>query len=111
MWISTGKVEPVYDLLDCGPRIRFTVLTEAGPVIVHNCTQAVCRDLLVEAMLRLEANGFPVVLHVHDEAVAEVPAGARTLEEFEQIMCVAPGWAAGFPISAAGWAGERYRKD
>ena len=27
----------VYDILNCGSRNRFTILTEAGPVIVHNC--------------------------------------------------------------------------
>ena len=102
---------PVYDLLNCGPRSRFTVLTEAGPVVVHNCTQAVCRDVLAEGLLRLEANGFPIVLHVHDEAVAEVPIGTRALEEFIQILTVVPSWAEGFPISASGWTGERYRKD
>lgn len=82
-----------------------------GGLLAENVTQATCRDVLVEAMLRLETNGFPIILHVHDEAVGEVLAGTRTLEEFEQVMTVVPSWAAGFPISAAGWVGERYRKD
>ena len=82
-----------------------------GGLLTENVTQAVCRDILVEALLRLERAGFPIVLHVHDEAVDESPAGTRTLEEFEAVMTVAPAWAEGFPISAAGWVGERYRKD
>lgn len=82
-----------------------------GGVLVENCVQAICRDVLAEALLRLERAGFPIILHVHDEAVAEVPKGARTLEEFTEILTVVPSWAEGFPISAAGWVGERYRKD
>ena len=82
-----------------------------GGLLVENVTQATCRDVLVEAMLRLEADGFPVELHVHDEAVGEVLAGTRTLEEFEQVMTEVPAWARGFPISAAGWIGTRYKKD
>lgn len=82
-----------------------------GGLLTENITQAVCRDILAQAMLRLEENGFPIVMHVHDEAVGEIRAGTRTLEEFEQIMTVTPPWATGFPISAAGWAGERYKKD
>ena len=82
-----------------------------GGLLTENVTQAVCRDILVEALLRLERAGFPIVLHVHDEAVDESPAGTRTLEEFEAVMTVVPAWAEGFPISAAGWVGERYRKD
>lgn len=82
-----------------------------GGLLTENITQAVCRDILAAGLLRLEANGFPVVLHVHDEAVGEVLKNTRTLEEFIQILTVAPPWAGGFPISAAGWVGERYRKD
>ena len=82
-----------------------------GGLLAENGTQAICRDLLAFSLLRLEAAGFPIIMHVHDEAVAEVKAGARTLEEFEQIMTVVPAWAEGFPISAAGWTGGRYKKD
>ena len=82
-----------------------------GGLLTENITQAICRDLLAEALLRLEAAGFPIIMHVHDEAVAEVQLGTRTLEEFEQIMTVVPAWAEGFPISAAGWVGNRYKKD
>jgi hypothetical protein len=111
LWKSTGKAEPVFDLLNCGPNHSFAVMTNEGPVVVHNCVQALCRDILAEATIRLEKAGFPIVLHVHDEVVAEVPKGERTLEEFEEILVQVPQWADNFPISAAGWVGERYRKD
>lgn len=103
---------PVYDLMNAGPRSRFTVRPAGGgePFIVHNCTQAACRDLLSEALLRLEDRGYPVVLHVHDEAGAEVPLGKHSLVDFEAIMAEVPEWAPGFPIAAEGYRATRYHK-
>lgn len=82
-----------------------------GGKLAENVTQAICRDLLVYAIRQAEAAGYPVVLHVHDEVVAEVPKGFGDLKEFESICGRAPKWAAGLPVVAKGWRGERYRKD
>jgi DNA polymerase len=60
-----------------------------------------------------EANGFPVVTHVHDEVVVEVPSTftKADLAQFEKLVAKTPDWAKGFPVSAKGWLGFRYRKD
>jgi DNA polymerase len=78
---------------------------------VENIGQAACRDILAWAMVRLEPKGYPVVLHVHDEAVAEVPLGSGSVEVFEQILEDRPHFARDWPIKATdGWIGHRYRK-
>lgn len=81
-----------------------------GGLLCENLVQALCRDLLAEAILRAERAGYPVVLHVHDESLAEKRKGQGSLKEFLKLMTIAPKWAAGMPIEAEGWSGKRYRK-
>jgi len=83
-----------------------------GAKLTENIVQATARDIQVYGLLALERAGYPIVLHVYDEDVAEVPEGTGSIEEFEQIMSTMPAWAAGWPIKASGgWRGKRYRKD
>ena len=82
-----------------------------GSRLVENINQAACSDLLRFACRNLEAAGYPVVLHVYDEIVSEVPEGWGSLEEFESIVTRVPAWAADWPVRApGGWRGKRYRK-
>lgn len=79
--------------------------------LVENCTQALCRDLLANALLNVEANGYPIVLHVHDEVICEVPDTPEyTVAELERLMCELPEWAEGFPLVAEGAELKRYAK-
>jgi DNA polymerase len=82
-----------------------------GGSLVENYDQASSRDLLAEAMLRVdELPEFGLLLSIHDEVIAEAAIGTCALSEFEAIMAEVPIWAPGMPITAEGWIGERLRK-
>lgn len=81
-----------------------------GGLLAENVTQAMCRDILTEAMHRVEAAGYPVVMHVYDEIVAETPDSFGDLGEFTDMMEACPTWAPDIPLKAEGWTGTRYRK-
>lgn len=89
---------------------KWTRLSTYGGKLVENITQAVARDVLRDAMFRLEDAGYEIVMHVHDEIVCEVDEDFGSLKEFEAIMAEVPKWAKGFPIKVEGWEGTRYRK-
>ena len=76
--------------------------------LVENITQATARDLLAEAMWRLEQAKFDIVAHVHDEVILEVPKGSITVDEVCGIMNQNPSWADCLPLASAGYIGEKF---
>ena len=76
----------------------------------ETATQATCRDLLVNAIQNVTAAGYDIVMHIHDEIVAEIDEGKGNLAEFESLMTKLPEWAKGLTLKVEGWIGKRYRK-
>ena len=81
-----------------------------GPKLVENIVQGTARDLLAEAMLRVEKKGYPIVMHCHDEIIAEVPEDSGSVDEMCEIMAVQPKWAEGLPLRADGYSCSFYQK-
>ena len=79
--------------------------------LTENITQATARDLLAEAMRRMELAGLGIVGHVHDEVILEVPKGKYTVDDLCNIMNQNPVWADGLPLASAGYCGPYYFKD
>ena len=81
-----------------------------GGHLTENVVQAMARDLLAGACLRLNDAGYRPLLTVHDEVICEPEEGHGSMEEFLSIMTHRPKWAEGLPVTATGWTGQRYRK-
>ena len=81
-----------------------------GGKLTENIVQGICRDLIADAMMALEAANYRVIASVHDEVICELPDGFGTQEEMKKIMCQVPKWAVGFPIAAEAKEGFRYGK-
>lgn len=82
-----------------------------GPKIVENIVQATARDCLAESMKRLHAKQIPMVFHVHDEIICEVPKDEYTADDIAEIMSAPIKWAYGLPMRADAYECEYYRKD
>lgn len=82
-----------------------------GGKLVENITQATARDCLAEAMMRLDKAGYRIVMHIHDEIVADMPEGQGSLEEVEEIMSQPIDWAPGLLLNAEGWEDRYFKKD
>lgn len=94
-----------------GTNRKWTRIESYGAKFCENIVQATARDVLAEAMLRLEKKGFDIVCHIHDEVVLEVPEGTSSVEEVNGIMAVCPDWCEGLPLKAAGFESPFYKKD
>ena len=80
-----------------------------GGKFVENIVQAIARDILAEAMMRIENEGFNIVMHIHDEVVIE--SDSSSIEEINEIMSLVPSWAPGLILDADGFESEFYKKD
>lgn len=90
---------------------QWTQLETYGGKLVENVIQAIARDCLAAAIEHLEAAGFPVVFHVHDEVVIDCPADKADLDEVVRLMTLPIPWAPDLPLNADGWVGDFFKKD
>ena len=93
-----------------GMKNRMEWQTMWGGRWAENLCQATARDLMLDAALRLDADGWGIILSVHDELLTDNPKGERTSAQLESEMAKAPAWAADLPLKVEGWTGHRYRK-
>ena len=95
-------------------RKQWVRLDTYGGKLAENITQAIARDCLAYSMLRLDEEGFKIVMHVHDEVICEV--GDNVSEELKlEMMCKIMGekvpWAKSLPLIADGYITPYYKKD
>lgn len=104
-----GRLSITYEGL--GQNNKWSRIETYSGKLVENITQATARDLLAEAMWRIEKAGLDIVGHVHDEVILEVPEDGVTVEDVCQIMNLNPKWAGGIVLNSAGYQGYHYFKD
>ncbi len=93
-----------------GEQKKWLRLESYGPKFVENIIQATARDILAEAMQRLDEAGYRIVMHIHDEVVIEAP-DPTSLAEICEIMGRTPPWAGGLLLRADGYECDFYKKD
>lgn len=81
-----------------------------GGRLVENAVQAIARDALAESMVLAESRGIPIVMHVHDEIVAEIEEEGASVDPLLECFRTVPTWAKGLPLNAAGFLSRYYKK-
>lgn len=105
-----GGESILYQGMEQGSR-KWGRLETYGGKLVENIVQAIARDCLAAAMLRLKEAGYKIIMHIHDEVVMEVPDGKGSLAEVTKIMSKNEPWEAGLIKTADGFEGQYYMKD
>jgi DNA polymerase len=103
-----GKEAVTYEGI--GNTKKWERLESYGAKFVENIVQATSRDILAEAMERLNEAGFNIVMHVHDEVIIEAPYDA-SLTTICTIMGQPPNWIDGLLLHADGYVCDFYQKD
>lgn len=107
---ASGNAVLAYDGMNQTTKTWETVETYGGK-LVENIVQAIARDCLAESMLSLDAAGYRIVMHVHDEVVIETDGSKGSLADVIGIMSRPIPWARGLPLKADGYETYYYKKD
>lgn len=105
-----GKEQLTYEGTEQGSKHWGRIPTYGGK-LTENIIQAIARDCLAVAMLRLDKAGYQINFHVHDEVILDVPVGVGALEEVEKVMKQPIDWAPGLPLDADSFETFYYKKD
>lgn len=105
-----GKDGIVFDGMDQIKKKWISQRTYGGR-LVENLVQAIARDCLAVSMLRLDTEGYKIIMHIHDEVVLDVPVGKGSVEHVTAVMGQPINWAPGLPLSAAAFECDFYQKD
>lgn len=108
-----GSPSLLFDGMDQTTKKWGTMETYGGK-LVENIVQAVARDCLAVAMMRMDEAGYEIVFHVHDEVISEVedtPDNADRLRAMCSLMGKPIPWAPGLPLRADGYITKYYKKD
>lgn len=107
---AKGKRITYYGLND---QKQWVKLDTYGGKLAENVTQAIARDCLFISMLEMDRRGLEIIMHVHDEVVAECDEdkAAGTLKVMEDVMLISPMWAKDLPLVGDGFVSDIYRKD
>lgn len=92
-------------------RIGWVRMDTYGGRLCENVDQAIAADIQAYAMKACEFGGYPIVMHTHDELIAEVPENFGSVAEMAALMTAPEPWRAWWPLRAAGWEDDRYQKD
>jgi DNA polymerase len=81
-----------------------------GGTITENIVQAIARDVLWEAIIKVEDAGYRVVHHVHDELIAlcKIGEGKAALDIAIEALRTRPSWLPDCPMNAEGLVTDRY---
>ncbi|MEY8762501.1 MULTISPECIES: DNA polymerase [Clostridium] len=108
--VRFNKPKLTYEGIEQGTK-QWGRLNTYGGKLTENIVQAIARDCLAEAMLRLDKAGYKIAFHVHDEVILDVPNGFGSLNEVNKIMGEPIEWAPGLPLKADGFETSYYKKD
>lgn len=90
---------------------KFTRIETWGGRVFENLVQSTARDCLRDTMLRLDADGWDIRGHIHDEVICSEPINGRGVEEMCEVFARPIDWAPGLPLTGAGYTTPYYRKD
>lgn len=107
---KTGRIEYMGTSQTSG---RWCQQETYGGKLTENIVQAIARDVLADAIVRLHNANYDIVFHVHDEVVIEVDAATADSDYklVKEIMCMPVSWAPGLILNADGFTADYYQKD